>query len=98
MSKIPIYQKKLKDLTKKIVEEYTVEKSDLDELIKLYKLCKISDGTLMAIHKGCNFETWEDYIAAKRSEDPDQWEFVECVDGNLERTTDKILAYTSSMA
>jgi hypothetical protein len=98
MNKIEKYRSMVDSLTKKIVDDFWVERSDIDQLVTLYKLCGITEDTIATIHKGCNFENWDDYILAKRRNEAEQWEFIECVDENLQNVTNKVLNYTSSMS
>ncbi len=96
MNKIRDYQEELIRLSEKIKINPNIK--DVKRIEQLFKISGISDHNIYNIYKNCGFDSWEEYVFAKKANDLNRLSKINCVDDKIEIVTANILHVTSSLS
>lgn len=78
------YYGEMKKLAHKITNnENEVKLKDFERLEKLFRIGGISEINIQNLYENCGFESWKDYLAAKKYCLPEKDSEVSCVDDQI---------------
>lgn len=96
MTSFEQYQKKLIEITDNVKTNPTIEV--LKQMEELFELGGVDKFDIFTIYTNCGFQSWNEYINAKKNGHSEKIDKVYCVDRKIDVITSNLLIVSSSMA